>query len=192
MKITIDSSVLEKEGYSMQDFAIILYYISGGTGILNEEWCNKLWESGFLKKVNGGYQAHEGKRPKLRTWFIKSSTTPDTMERLTELAKAMQEVFPSGRKSDKYYWRDSTKVIAQRLALFIKKYGDYEDDKFIQAAKNYVSSFNGNYEFMQLLKYFIYKKDTVTGEENSQLASYLDNVDDVNNTIDRDWTTNLV
>lgn len=191
MRITIDSSVLKEDGFSMLHFSVILYYLSGGSGVLNEELCNELWEYGFLKKVPEGYQFHEGKRAKLRTWLLKSRTPENKMERLINLAKKMQSEFPEGKRDNKYYWRDSTKVIAQRLAVFIEKYGDYDDEEFVAATKKYVSSFNGNYEYMQLLKYFIYKKDKTNGEENSQLSSYLDNIND-DTLRDKDWTTNLV
>lgn len=191
MKITIDSSVLEKDGFTLTDFAVVLYYLGGGTGVLNETLCSNLREQGFLKKVSDGYQFHEGKRTKIRSWIIRSNTQDNVLERLSNIAQAMQKEFPEGKKSSKYYWRDSTKVITQRLALFIKKYGDYDDEDFVNAAREYVKSFNGNYEFMQLLKYFIYKKDTNTGEESSQLASYLDNAGE-SSLQEKDWTTNLI
>lgn len=190
MKFTLDSLVLEKHGVTMQQFSVLLYYMSGGTGVLNEALCSELREDGFLKKVKDGYQFHEGKISNVRTWIAESNNSVSELDRLTRIAKEMQEAFPEGRRDNKYYWRDSTKVIAQRLAKFISKYGDYEDDKFTKAAKDYVSSFNGNYEFMQLLKYFIYKKDS-SGEENSQLSSYLDN-EGKESLQDRDWTTNVV
>lgn len=191
MRITIDSSVLQEDGFTMQDFAVVLYYMSGGSGILNNDICEELWERGFLKKVLDGYQFHEGKRAKIRTWLVKSKAPKKELERLTNLAKALQNEFPEGKKDSKYYWRDSTKIIAQRLAMFIERYGDYSDEDFIAATRAYVSSYNGNYAYMQLLKYFIYKKDKATGDENSQLSSYLDNLNS-ESPQERDWTTNLV
>lgn len=191
MKIVIDSSVLEKRGFTMQDFSIILYYFSGGSGVLNEKLCLELWENGFLKKIPDGFQFHEGKKTKLKAWMLESSNDQDQVTRLTNLAKAMQNEYPEGKKGNKYYWRDSTKIIAARLAVFIKKYGDHEDEEFINATKNYVKSYNGDYTYMELLKYFIYKKKKESGEETSSLASYLENASEVS-LQDRDWTTNIV
>lgn len=191
MKITIDSEVVRGAGFTMQDFSVILYYLSGGTGVLNEKLCESLWEDGFLKKTSEGYAFHEGKLSKIRTWIVKSSVSADSLDRVTRLAKEMQEVFPEGKKDGKYYWRDSTKIIAQRLVSFIKKFGDYEDEEFIEATKAYVKSFNGDYSFMQLLKYFIYKRDNNSGEVNSQLSSYIENLGE-GDTLDNDWTTKLV
>lgn len=185
MKLTIDSAVLEKDDITMQEFSVILYYLSGGSGVIHKELCSDLREKGFLKKVEGGYQFHEGKKPKVRTWIIKSSNSPEAMDRLTLLAEAMQSVYPSGKKmGTNYYWRDSTKVIAQRLAMFFKKYGDKSDEEIIKATRDYVESFNGDYQYMRLLKYFIYKKED--GDEESPLSSCLDNAGQ-ENTENRNW-----
>lgn len=191
MRFTIDSQILEKNGITLQEFSVILYYYFKGTGTVNKELCCKLREDGFLKLTSEGYQFHEGKISKLKTWIMRSTITPQQIEELTNIAKAMQDEFPQGRKEGtSQYWRDSTKVITQRLSKFIEKYGSYSKEDFVNAAKNYVASFNGNYSYMQLLKYFIYKKDIKTGEENSQLASFLDNKDQQD--MDKDWTSNLI
>lgn len=175
MKIVIDSTVLEEDGFTLTEFSVILYYLAGGSGVINKELCENLREKGFLKRVLDGYAFHEGKKSKIRTWMVKSSTSSGDMDRLTSLAAAMQAEFPEGKKEGtNLYWRDSTKVIAQRLAMFIRKYGDHPDEDFINAAKEYVAS-NNSRTIMQVLKYFIYKKNIESGEENSQLSSYLDN-----------------
>ena len=62
------------------------------------------------------------------------------------------------------------------------------------ATKKYVDSFKGDYRYMQLLKYFILKKNTNTLEENSQFLSYLENLNDVDIDTDNqsnDWTIEL-
>lgn len=174
MKFTIDSTVLERDNITMQEFSIILYYLSGGVGTLHKELCSDLREKGFLKKVGDSYEFHEGKKSKIRTWIVNSSNSSETMDRLTSLAETMQSIYPTGKKmGTNDYWRDSTKVIAQRLAMFFKKYGDRPDELIIRATRGYVESFNGEYQYMRLLKYFIYKKEG--GDEVSPLASYLDN-----------------
>ena len=191
MKITIDSKVLEEDGLSMQDFSILLYYISGGSGTLNKELCEKLREDGFLMRVPDGYKFHNGKNTKIRTWMMKSDKGTGKFDRLIAIAEAMRKEFPEGRKEGTtLYWRDSTKVIAQRLSKFIEKYGNHPDEDFVKAAKNYVAYFNGNYSYMQTLRYFIYKKDTKTGDEASQLSSWMDNADQ--HTPDNDWTSTIV
>lgn len=193
MRFTIDSQVLMQDGITLQEFAILLYYISGGVGTLNESLCNTLWNKGFLIKDVEGYLLDNNKISQIESWTIRSSLPESTtaMRNLFDIAKAMQDEFPKGKKEGtSQYWKDSTKVITQRLSKFIEKYGSYSKEDFVNAAKNYVASFNGNYSYMQLLKYFIYKKDIKTGEENSQLASFLDNKDQQD--MDKDWTSNLI
>ena len=89
-------------------------------------------------------------------------------------------------------WRDSVPLITKRLKAFIKKYGDnYTDKEIIEATKKYVESFNGDYRYMQLLKYFILKRvNTQDGEieDTSQLLSYLSNTGE---DLTDDWNTSL-
>ena len=106
-------------------------------------------------------------------------------DRFDKLAKKMQEVFPEGRKpGTKLMWRDSQPIIAKRLKVIVKKYkAVFTDEQAIEATKKYVESFNGDYQFMQVLKYFISKRNLTTGDETSQFLSYIENAghEDVNN-----------
>ena len=100
-------------------------------------------------------------------------------DRYDELADKLRELYPKGRKEGtSYLWRDSHAKIANKLRTLVKKYNfKFTDEQAINATKRYIESFNGNYNYMQLLKYFILKKDKDTGEENSQLMSYIENED---------------
>lgn len=106
-------------------------------------------------------------------------------DRFDKLAKKMQEVFPEGRKpGTKLMWRDSQPIIAKRLKAIVKKYkAVFTDEQAIEATKKYVESFNGDYQFMQVLKYFISKRNLTTGDETSQFLSYIENAghEDVSN-----------
>ena len=114
--------------------------------------------------------------------------------RFNILADKLRELYPEGRKEGtNYYWRDSTKISARRLKALDKKYGiDFTDEQAINATKRYIDSFNGNYTYMQLLKYFIMKSVLKDGEleETSQLLSYIENENQVNNT-NTDWSVQL-
>ena len=103
----------------------------------------------------------------------------DDSDRYDELADKLRELYPKGRKEGtSYLWRDSHAKIANKLRTLVKKYNfKFTDEQAINATKRYIESFNGNYSYMQLLKYFILKKDKDTGEENSQLMSYIENED---------------
>ena len=109
-------------------------------------------------------------------------------DRYDELADKLRELYPKGRKEGtSYLWRDSHAKIANKLRTLVKKYNfKFTDEQAINATKRYIESFNGNYSYMQLLKYFILKKDKDTGEENSQLMSYIEN-EDCTDAANDDW-----
>ena len=118
-------------------------------------------------------------------------------ESFEEIAEAMREVYPSGRKAGtNYMWRDSTVVIAQRLKALVKKYNvSFTKEEAVDATKRYIASFNGNYTYMQILKYFISKQKPIEGapaEQNSQFLSFLENKEGSDVVINQDWTANLV
>ena len=126
-------------------------------------------------------------------------------ESMRELADKLRALFPAGNKSGyKYAWRDSTSCISDRLTKFFLKYPEckkFTDDDIVDATKRYISDFNGDYRYMQLLKYFIWK-DKMTGEElvrgrivgekemQSQLANYLLNKEE-ETTTQKEWDSEL-
>lgn len=192
MKITIDSDILAKENITMEEFSVLLYYLSGGIGTLNEVLCNNLWERNFLIKIESGYIINNNALSTIQNWINMSTVSNDKKHHLLELAEGMRQIFPEGKKpGTDYYWRDSSKVIAQRLSIFINKYGDdYTDEQILDATRRYVSSFNGNYKFMHLLKYFINKKNIETKEDSSELLSYLENANQ-EDLVEDNWLTEL-
>lgn len=113
-------------------------------------------------------------------------------DRFLNLAAKLIELFPKGRKEGtNYMWRDSKAIIAKRLKAVVKKYDvEFTDEQAVEATRRYVASFNGDYRYMQLLKYFLMKKNTLTGDENSQFLSYLEN-DDSSNPNDTNWMDNV-
>ena len=126
-------------------------------------------------------------------------SVPDN-KRLENLARVLMEVFPAGKKEGtSQYWKGNLRDNTLRLAKFFKLYGDkYTDEQMIEAAKNYVSSHNGKYQYMRVLKYFIWKdarKVNSEGEgyieEVSDLAAFIENAKDEKNLRD-DWMSTMV
>lgn len=211
MKIVFDTEACIKNG---KEVDVMLYLLSFAAGC-------KITANTFEKARQRNYltfnQMHE--RGRLFPDYVELSkdgefliegmmadslvgTTTDSEKRFRNLAEKLRELFPAGNKPGySYPWRDSVTVIADRLKKFVMKYGDYPDDKIIDATKRYVASFNGNYRYMQLLKYFIWK-NKVTGEElvrgrlvgevekQSQLASWIEN-DEQEGKISNDWEARL-
>lgn len=115
--------------------------------------------------------------------------------RFDNLAEKLIELYPKGEKpGTKQMWRDSKPIIAKRLKALIKKYEvSFTDEEAIEATKRYINSFDGDTRFMQILKYFLLKKDKTTGLEDSQFLSYLENKDeDLDHTLDSNWKDELV
>lgn len=123
--------------------------------------------------------------------------TPPDEEKLLELIRNMQEVFPKGLKAGtNNTWRGNKYEIKQKLLKFQDKFNILLDfDKILIATKSYVNSFNGNYKTMHTLKYFILKNVIINGEMEvkSELLSFLDNdISEDDNIINDDFFTNLL
>lgn len=127
--------------------------------------------------------------------IVDSDRNQKPEDNLTALATKLKEVFPKGKKDDtNYYWADGVALIVRRLKLFFKKYGNgYTNEQIVQAAEKYVQGFNGNYQYMKLLKYFIFKEKIGANGEvegESDLVSYIENAGQ-EETLRNDWTTTL-
>ena len=127
--------------------------------------------------------------------IMDSDKEQEPQDRLIQLATRLKEIFPKGKKDGtNYYWADGVALIVRRLKLFFKKYGNkFTDEQIIQAAEKYVQGFNGNYQYMRLLKYFIFKEKVGANGEvegDSELINYIENAgqeEDLRN----DWATTL-
>lgn len=175
-KISINKDVLEKYNLSMDEFLVLLL-------TYNKANIHEVRES-LVNKGLADYSVVDDT-------LIISSTTKDLITSVTidsditviskdkefkELAEKLKEIFPKGKKAGTtYMWRDSTAVIARKLKTLVVKY-DYEftEEQALKATKAYVESFNGDYTYMQLLKYFILKT-MPDGEIRSDFMSYIEN-----------------
>ena len=127
--------------------------------------------------------------------IMDSDKEQEPQDRLIQLATRLKEIFPKGKKDGtNYYWADGAALIVRRLKLFFKKYGNkFTDEQIIQAAEKYVQGFNGNYQYMRLLKYFIFKEKVGANGEvegDSELISYIENAGQEEN-LRNDWTSSL-
>lgn len=116
----------------------------------------------------------------------------DGGDRWDALAERLREIYPKGHKpGTNYMWRDSKPVIANKLRALVKNFGcGFSDDEAADATRRYVESFKTEDDrYMQLLKYFILKKNE-NGELNSQLLSYIENKD-AGEPVADDWTSSL-
>ena len=127
--------------------------------------------------------------------IMDSDKEQEPQDRLIQLATKLKEIFPKGKKEGtNYYWTEGVVLIVRRLKLFFKKYGNkFTDEQIIQAAEKYVQGFNGNYQYMRLLKYFIFKEKIGANSEvegDSELISYIENAGQ-EESLSSDWTSTL-
>ena len=198
MKYIIDTEILEREGIGLDE---ALYLLS----VYKKRPIN--FTTVQKAKVENKILKFENPRDPVKITpkgqsFIESvlakskiHVSSGNLERYRALADKMREVYPKGLKpGTNYQWRDSTAIIADRLMKLVAKYNiEFTDEEAVSATKRYIASFNGNYRYMQILKYFISKQKPVEGapaEQNSQFLSFLQNEEGT--TENQDWTANLV
>lgn len=149
---------------------------------------NELFQQTGWRLTNKGTEV-------LDSVIIDSDKEQEPQDRLIQLATKLKEIFPKGKKDGtNYYWADGVVLIVRRLKLFFKKYGNkFTDEQIVQAAEKYVQGFNGNYQYMRLLKYFIFKEKVGANGEvegDSELISYIENAGQ-EESLNNDWTSTL-
>lgn len=198
MKITIDESVCKKYNLSVAD-AIGLLFVK----LTNNAYSSLEKFENEEKIVKDGIPLQESLLITNR-WddvvsaiLLESDNSIPPVEEIQKLAIKLREIFPRGLKVGTSAWRGNVREITLRLQKFFKLYGaQYTPDEIIEATQKYVSSFNGDYKFMRILKYFILKNETKYDENGighnedvSELANFLEN-DCVSENTD-DWTVEL-
>lgn len=194
MKITIDTEILNKYNLSIKEFFILyLNYLDFDISSINSSLVekgvvgNNLYENNKLVLSNNT-------KDLISTIFIESDKNVQKVDnRFENLAQKLRDLYPKGNKpGTSYPWRDSNVVIAKKLKTLVYKHNvQFTDEQAINATRKYVESFNGDYRYMQLLKYFIWKSKT--GEDgtefNSTLLSYIENEGQIES--NNDWTAEL-
>lgn len=195
MTITLTEDACKALGVSVGE---ALYLLAIGSGLDLEEAEKSMRTKGYVKKPSNTLLSLPlrltTKGKEVITSIIADSTPKDTDARLISLAQELREVFPKGKKDGtNNYWSDGATIIVRRLKLFFKKYGDFTNDQILTAARKYVESFNGNYQFMRTLKYFIFKDARgLEGniENTSELLTYIEN-EGQEESLGNDWTSTL-
>lgn len=182
MKLNIDEKICQLHGLEAEQFLLAFAYrqIENPKKTLEE-----LLEKEVFIFKEGKYYITQHWNDIIDEIICDSSGAIDDEERLTNLAQQMRECFPQGKMAGTpYYYRCNNKEVIQKLKKFFVTYGNYPDSKIIEATKRYVASFNGDYRYMSLIKYFISKMKPITEEdgtthnvEYSPLADYLENKD---------------
>lgn len=175
MNLVINEAILEQHNMTIEEYFVL--YIAAkdmdigkiqqsviAKGFANKDlfYDNKLILSNEVKKL-------------LEDIIIDSTDTKDISEEFyIDLAKQLKELYPRGRKAGtNYMWRGTTVEIAKKLKTLVVKYGyKLNKEEILNVTKEYVASFNGNYKYMPLLKYFILKAKT-DADGNTEVISPL-------------------
>ena len=199
MKITIDEEVCKKYGMTMSELLMILL-VKLGVNIL------ELGEQMADVQMIVPHDIENNKYLVTQRWndiaeniILDSDKYTQPIDRLDQLVIELQKIFPEGKKEGtSQYWRGNKREISLRLKKFFKLYDNtYTDEQILTAAKNYVDTFNGQYNYMRVLKYFIWKDEKKLTEDEkiqvveiSDLANYIENANSINDLKD-EWTSTL-
>lgn len=193
MKYFIDTEVLKINNLSLAEFGLLLYFADKKNIKSLEDLSYSLWEKGYLTKEVENYSFEVHSFEKLQTILAESTNEDSVNKRAEELADKLRSIYPKGKiPNTNYYYKSNKSDIINKLKTFFNKYGtQYTDEQIINATQKYVNSFNGNYTYLKLLKYFIWKDERLKGESvQSLLADFIENenVEDISNS---DWTATL-
>ena len=197
MKLTIDQTILDKNGLTLEEFLVLFL---GAKDVDIESVSQSLIAKGLADKdlfSNGRIVVSDKVKDLISTISIDSDKNViDKDSEFTELATELREIYPAGRKDGTtYMWRGTTAEVAKKLKTLVVKYGyTINREDVLKATKEYVNSFNGNYRYMQLLKYFILKsvRDADGNVDiKSELMSLIENSDQIDAQRD-DWISNMI
>lgn len=182
MKITIDDNICKKHLLDLQEVLAILL-VKTGTDI--NTLIHNMIDKEILVNYDGQLMVTQRWNEECEDVLLSSEEYIPTTEELNTLAVSMMQLMPPGKMpGTAYYYKCNKREITLKLKKFFKLYGKYEYDDIIAATKKYVDSFNGDYRYMKLLKYFIMKDERRINsegrgyvEETSMLATILENKD---------------
>jgi hypothetical protein len=200
MRITIDEELCAKYNISFEELLMLLLVKSG---VSIDELYQEMVDKEILVETNNllGKSIFVTQRwdDVCSNILLDAEKSIPKEDSIDTLAQELMEVFPKGKKEGtNTYWRGNLKDTKLRLKKFFKLYGTkYTNEQIVNAAKKYVESFNGNYAYMRVLKYFIWKNVKKQGdegmyiEETSDLASYIEN-EGQEDSLSKDWCNELV
>lgn len=194
MNIAINEDVCKKYGLRLPELLLIL---SIKLEDIRTTMSSLESKQAVIKDMFEGYLVTQRWDDIASNILLDSDKENQSPDRIVNLASKLMEIFPKEKKAGtNHYFRGNLKDTSLKLKKFFKLYGNkYSDEQILNAAKAYVSSFNGNYTYMRILKYFLWKDDKKLGEdgkyyieETSDLATWIENAGSTNN---QDWEVEL-
>jgi transcriptional regulator of heat shock response len=197
MTINISEELCEKNGIKIEELlAILLVKHTDDIPKLFKEMESKQM---IVKDMFNNYLITQRWDDVVSTTLLDSDKFMPKTDKVEELALKLMSIFPKEKKQGTcHYFRGNKKENTLRLKKFFKLFGDkYSEEQIVKAATKYVESFNGQYDYMRILKYFIWKEVKRIDsegkgyvEEVSDLASYIEN-EGQEDSLGNDWTSEL-
>ena len=105
------------------------------------------------------------------TDFTLAPVPQSSKDFFTELAEKLRELWPAGEKDGKWPWRDSVSNLSRRLQALWKdrNFGEKTIDECLTVARRYLAQFEDNAKYMQTLKYFILKQDSLVDKTTGRI-----------------------
>lgn len=180
MKYCIEETVAKRHHLSINELLGLMLFKNGCNP---QQLINRMLERELIvQDMFGNYQLTMHWDDELQKVLLESDAEIPKDNDLNYLVGQLREIFPKGIKTGSAAWRGNKREITLRLQKFFKIYDKYTDEEIIAATKKYVESFNGNYTYMRILKYFILKDEVKVGEDGvryieqvSELANFLEN-----------------
>lgn len=198
MKVIISPEGCRRNNMDVPDILLLLKYSMPSH---EEQSQKKLIEMGLITAERDqnyqptGWRVTKKGLELLESVFVESDKEDKSMEELLEIAEGLKSIFPQGKKDGtSNYWAESKLLIVKRLKSFFKRYGsEYTKEQILEAARKYVEGFNGRYQYMRTLKYFIFRDRNSLGEAeaSSDLLTYIENAGQEQNLKD-DWISTMV
>lgn len=178
MKITINTEVLQRENLTLGDFLVLLI---GYYDIDYKECLDSLVNKGVVQPNlfnRMDIVLSDNTRDRVAYILTKSDEKVKSSGiNFDSLAAKLQNIYPAHKKEGtSYEWRGKTTEIAQKLRTLVAWYDfQFTEQEALNATKEYVDSFDGDWTKMQLLKYFILRTDGKNGNISSQFMTIIEN-----------------
>lgn len=181
MKLAIDEKILAENNLTLNEYLFLLFNARGGD--VHEciaSLIAKGWAGADLFDDTKIVLSDNTKENVFNVLVDSDKLVEDKQDDFEAIANKLREIFPKGNKAGtNYNWRGSIAEIARKLKNLVVKYGcKFTEEEAIEATKAYVASFNGDYKYMKLLKYFLLKTPRNNNgdvEIESDFMTYLEN-----------------
>ena len=197
MTLSINDDICKK--YSLEPEEVLALLLIKTNNDIPSIINNLLEKKAIVRDMFNNYMLTQRWDDLLCSIMLDSDKDAISEDKVESLALKLMAIFPKEKKAGTcHYFRGNRKDNILKLKKFFKLYGNkYSEEEILEAAQNYVNSFNGNYKYMRILKYFIWKDEKKMDsngkyyiEETSDLASCIENKGQ--GIVNNDWNCKLV